>query len=285
MQAAAVEEIGLETARGPLAALRGGDSSGPKLLCLHGWLDNAASFLPLAPYLAGFDWVALDLPGHGASSHRAPGYDYAFADWLHDVLDAMDALGWDQADLLGHSMGGAIACVLAAAVPARVRRLALVEALGPVAGDPAKAGERIRDAVAARRDKPARGPRTLPDIDTAVAARLVASRMSPEAARLIVERNLREVEGGYAWRSDPRLTWPGHVRMDEASIQAMLRSIEAPVRVVAADPAPPYFTPGVREARLGCLREASVVVLPGGHHLHMEQPAVVAQALLDFLRG
>jgi pimeloyl-ACP methyl ester carboxylesterase len=182
-------------------------------------------------------------------------------------------------------MGGAIACVLAAAVPARVRRLALVEALGPVAGDPEKAGERIRDAVAARRDKPARPPRTLPDIDTAVAARLVASRMSPEAARLIVERNLRQVEGGYAWRSDPRLTWPAHVRMDEASIQAMLRAIEAPVRVVAADPSPPYFTPQIRQARLACLPQASVVVLPGGHHLHMEQPAVVADALVDFLRG
>ncbi|WP_374603431.1 alpha/beta fold hydrolase [Arenimonas sp.] len=280
-----MQEVTLDTARGPLAALRGGDPSGPKLLCLHGWLDNAASFVPLAPHLAGFDWVAPDLPGHGASAHRAPGYDYAFADWLHDVLDAMDALGWARADLLGHSMGGAIACVLAAAVPARVRRLALVEALGPVAGDPAKAGERLRDAVAARRDKPARAPRVLPDVDTAVAARLVASRMSPEAARLIVQRNLREVEGGYAWRSDPRLTWPGHVRMDENTIQAMLRAIEAPVRVVAADPAPPYFPPEVRQARLACLREASVVVLPGSHHLHMEQPAAVADALLDFLRG
>ena len=124
-----------------------------------------------------------------------------------------------------------------------------------VAGDPAKAGERLRDAVAARRDKPARPPRVLPDVDTAVAARLVASRMSPEAARLIVERNLREVEGGFAWRSDPRLTLPGHVRMDEVAVQSLLRAIEAPVLVVAAEPSPPYFTAAVREARLACLRE------------------------------
>ena len=82
-----MHEQRIETARGPLAALRGGRAGGPPLLCLHGWLDNAASFVPLSPWLAEFDWVALDLPGHGASSHRAPGYDYAFADWLHDVLD------------------------------------------------------------------------------------------------------------------------------------------------------------------------------------------------------
>ena len=280
-----MRELRLDTARGAQAAQRGGDPAGPKLLCLHGWLDNAASFLPLMPWLGEFDVVALDLPGHGASDHRPPGCDYAFADWLHDVLDALDALGWEQADLLGHSMGGAIASFVAAAEPARVRRLALVEALGPIAGDPAKAGERLREAVRARRAKAARPPRVIPDAETALAARLAVTRMDPEAARLIVARNLQEVPGGYAWRSDPRLTLPGHVRMDEASVQSVLAAIEAPVLVVAADPAPPYFPPEVRAARLACLRDARVQVLPGGHHLHMEQPGDVAPMLLDFLRG
>lgn len=280
-----LREIRLGTARGELAALRGGTAGGPKLLCLHGWLDNAASFLPLAPHLAGFDLVALDLPGHGASEHRAPGYDYAFVDWVHDVLDAMDALGWERADWLGHSMGGAIASSVAAAAPARVRRLALVEALGPVAADPQGAGTRLRDAVAARRALGSRPPRVIPDIDTAVAARLAASRMTPEAARLIVERNLRPLEGGYAWRSDPRLTLPSHLRLTEDTVQAILRTIEAPVLVIAADPSPPYFTPDVRAARLACLADARVEVIAGGHHLHMEQATRVAAPLLDFLRG
>ncbi len=277
--------IRLGTARGELAALRGGTPGGPRLLCLHGWLDNAASFLPLAPHLAGFDLVALDLPGHGASAHRAPGYDYAFVDWVHDALDAMDALGWDRADWLGHSMGGAIAASVAAAAPARVRRLALVEALGPVAAEAQGAGKRLRDAVAARRALTGKPPRLIPDLDTAVAARLAASRMTPEAARLIVERNLRPIEGGYAWRSDPRLTLPSHLRLTEETVQSLLRAIEAPVLVIAADPAPPYFTPDVRAARLACLADGRVEVIPGGHHLHMEQPARVAAPLLGFLRG
>jgi pimeloyl-ACP methyl ester carboxylesterase len=278
-----LREIRLGTARGELAALRGGTAGGPKLLCLHGWLDNAASFRPLAPHLAGFDLVALDLPGHGASEHRAPGYDYAFVDWVHDALDAMDALGWDRADWLGHSMGGAIAASVAAAAPARVRRLALIEALGPVAADAMGAGTRLRDAVAARRALGAKPPRIIPDIDTAVAARLAASRMTPEAARLIVERNLRPLEDGYAWRSDPRLTLPSHLRLTEETVQAILRTIEAPVLVIAADPSPPYFTPDVRAARLACLADGRVEVIAGGHHLHMEQAARVAAPLLAFL--
>ena len=46
-----MHEVRLDTARGELAALRGGRAGGPPLLCLHGWLDNAASFVPLAAQL------------------------------------------------------------------------------------------------------------------------------------------------------------------------------------------------------------------------------------------
>ncbi|GAB2500330.1 alpha/beta fold hydrolase [Arenimonas alkanexedens] len=283
MSSAGWREIRLASPRGELVALRGGTAGGPRLLCLHGWLDNAASFLPLGAELGEFDLVALDLPGHGGSAHRAPGHDYAFADWIHDVLDALDALGWKQADLLGHSMGGAIAGTVAAAAPTRVRRLALIEALGPVAGDPGAAGSRLREAVAARRALAARAPRVIADVNTALAARLAASKMTPAAARLIVERNLRRVEGGYAWRSDPRLTLPTQLRLTEDTVQAMLRAIEAPVLVVAADPSPVYFSAAVRTQRLDCLADGRLEVIAGGHHLHMEQAAQVAVPLRRFL--
>jgi pimeloyl-ACP methyl ester carboxylesterase len=139
--------------------------------------------------------------------------------------------------------------------------------------------------VTARRALAARAPRVIPDIDTAVAARLAASRMTPEAARLIVERNLRRVEGGHAWRSDPRLTLPSQLRLTEETVQAMLRAIEAPVLVVAADPSPPYFSPEVRTQRLACLADGRLEVIAGGHHLHMEQAARVALPLRAFLAG
>jgi pimeloyl-ACP methyl ester carboxylesterase len=282
--AALIREITLGTARGTVAALRHGNPDGPKLLCLHGWLDNAASFVPLMPLLSEFDLVALDLPGHGASAHRAPGYDYMFVDWIHDVLDALDGLDWPQANLLGHSMGGAIATVVACSAPQRVRKLALIEALGPISGVADEAGPRLKLAVAARRAlDTAKAPRVIADIDAAVDARLAVSTMSRAAARLIVERNLRTVTGGYAWRSDPRLTLPGHIRNDEAFIRSWIRTIEAPTLVIAADPSPPYFTPEMREGRLAALRDGRVAVIAGGHHLHMEQPEAVAEVLREFL--
>jgi pimeloyl-ACP methyl ester carboxylesterase len=281
-----VQEIRLDTGRGTLGALRGGTPGAPKLLALHGWLDNAASFLPLLPHLHDFEVVALDLPGHAGSDHRAPGYDYMLVDWIHDVLDALDALEWTRTTLLGHSMGGAIATMVAVAAPERIERLALVEALGPLNGDPEEAGTRLRKAVAARRAlKPGRPPKLISDIEQAVDARLAVSQMSREAARLIVARNLRAVDGGWAWRSDPRLTLPSHLRVEEASIRAWLRALEVPTFVLCADPAPPYFGPELRDARVAQVRDVRFAELTGGHHLHMEQPEAVAAILLPFLRS
>jgi pimeloyl-ACP methyl ester carboxylesterase len=279
-----VQEIRLDTGRGTLGALRFGTPGAPKLLCLHGWLDNAASYLPLLPYLADFEVVALDLPGHAGSDHRAPGYDYMLVDWIHDVLDAMDSLDWSRAALLGHSMGGAIATMVAVAAPERIERLALIEALGPLNGDPAEAGTRLRKAVAARRAlKPGRPAKLSPDIEQAVDARLAVSQMTREAARLIVTRNLRAVDGGYAWRSDPRLTLPSLLRVEEASILAWLRALDVPTFVLCALPFPPYFTPQVRDARVAQVRDCELALLEGGHHLHMEQPEAVAARLRPFL--
>ena len=281
-----LREIRLDTGRGTLGAIRAGREGAPKLLALHGWLDNAASFLPLLPYLRDFDLVALDLPGHGGSDHRAPGYDYMLVDWIHDVLDALDALGWQRTRLLGHSMGGAIATIVAVSAPERLERLALIEALGPLAGDAADAGTRLRSAVRARRAlKSGRPPKIIANIEQAVDARLAVSNMSREAARLIVERNLRAVDGGYVWRSDPRLTLPSHLRVDESFIRSWLRALEIPTFVLCADPPPPYFQPALRDARVAEVRDARLALLAGGHHLHMEQPQAVAGLLLPSLRS
>ena len=279
-----MQEISLSTARGTVTALQGGNPDGEKILCLHGWLDNAASFIPLMPLLDKYHVVALDMPGHGGSQHRMAGYDYVFVDWIHDVLDVLDALGWQQAHLLGHSMGGAIATIAAASAPERINKLLLIEALGPIAGIAEEAGQRLRQAVSARRylanDKAAR---IIPDLETAVKARLAASNMSADAARLIVQRNLQAVSGGYVWRSDPRMMLPTHVRADESFIRSWIRAIEAQTLVIAADPAPIYFTPEQRAARLAELKNGQLAVIAGGHHLHMEKADEVAKIILHFL--
>lgn len=266
-----------------LAARRFGTRGGTRVLALHGWLDNANSFAPLAAALPELDLVALDLPGHGHSSHRPPRTWYHYIDYLDDALAAFDALGWDEAVLLGHSLGGAVASVLAAARPQRVQRLVLIEALGPIAARPDTAVDSLRKALDERAVAAEKQLRTFQHPSEAIAARMRANGLSEAAARLLVDRSLRAVDGGFAWRSDPRLTVATPARIHESMIREWLAAIECRVLLVAADPSPPYFETELREARMACVRNLDSVVLPGNHHLHLEDPEPVARAIRAFL--
>ncbi len=270
---------------GTVRGLRAGTEGAPRVLALHGWLDNAASFVPLAPHLPGLDLVVPDLPGHGRSDHLPRGMDYSFAGAVHTVLDIADALGWERFTLLGHSMGAGIASLVTAACPERVERLVAIEALGALAEVPGRTVERLREAVAATRALPGKRLRVFPDLELAVRARMQANGLAADVSRLLVERGTDAVEGGWRWSSDPRLTLPTMVRMTEAQIEDLVAGITCPAKVVFADPAQPYLPDPVRRARAALLPAGDLVVLAGGHHLHMEQPGEVAAVIAGFLRG
>jgi pimeloyl-ACP methyl ester carboxylesterase len=285
MRGAAMHEFSLDIPLGRVTGLRAGTPGAPKVLALHGWLDNAASFVPLAPLLQGIELVAPDLPGHGRSVHLPQGADYSFAGAVNSVLDIADALGWERFALLGHSMGAGIGSLVAAACPQRVERFVAIEALGALAESPERTVTRLRDAIAAMRNVARKPLRVFPDIDTAIRARMQVNALDEPTARLLVERGLAMVEGGHAWSSDPRLTLPTTIRMTEPQVLALVRGIECPTVVIHADPAQPYLPDDLRRTRASALPHGRLLVLPGGHHLHMEQPQAVAAAIGDFFLG
>ncbi|MDI9238187.1 alpha/beta hydrolase [Lysobacter sp. LF1] len=282
-----LHEFTLDTPTGRISGLRAGDAGAPRVLALHGWLDNAASFVPLAAHLRGIDLVAADLPGHGASAHLPAGADYSFAAAVNAVLDIADALGWERFSLLGHSMGAGISSLVAASCPQRVERLVAIEALGALAEVPERTVSRMREAIAATRALRGKSLRVFPDIAVAVRARMTAgaqvgSRLEETAARLLVERGVVPVEGGFTWSSDPRLTLPTMQRPTEPQVRDLVAGIECPTRVIFANPAQPYLPDPLRRERTALLPRGELVVMEGGHHLHMEQPAEVAAVIGDF---
>ena len=130
-----------------IAGWQQGSLSPTVTLCLHGWLDNADSFLPLSAHLPQLNLVAVDLPGHGLSQHRSADAHYHFLDWIYDVATLIKTQGWQQVDIIGHSMGGMIGSVLAAVMPQMVRRLVLIDSIGLVTGETAKITEQVRTAI------------------------------------------------------------------------------------------------------------------------------------------
>ncbi len=267
-----------------LAAQVWGNPALPPLLALHGWLDNAGSFAQLAPRLARERQViALDLPGHGRSAHRPAGAHYHLVDYVDTLLAAADKLGLSRFDLLGHSLGGAVASLAAVAAPERVGRLALIEALGPLADDGSRTLERFRNAFAARACATGKRLRVFADLGAAVTARVAAGGLNAEAARAIVERGVRKVPGGVVWSSDPRLTLPSPTHLTELQVRALLAGLRTPTLLLLAMPETPYLPAAMITARAAGVANLRIRYLRGGHHLQLDGPDAVAEAVLAHL--
>ncbi|RBC07106.1 alpha/beta hydrolase, partial [Xanthomonas oryzae pv. oryzae] len=125
--------------------------------------------------------------------------------------------------------------------------------------------------------------RLFPSMEMPVRARMMANQLTDPAARLLVERGVRVVDGGYSWCSDPRLTLPAAIRMTDAQIDVMLASIACPTQAIFATPAQPYFPAALRDHRVAMMRDVRLHLLPGTHHVHMETPAAVAAVINGFL--
>ena len=266
-----------------LAALRFNPGAKVRVLALHGWLDNAMSFAPLARAWPEAEITALEFAGHGRSNHLPEGGWYHLIDYLDDVVAGLALMddGYDL--LLGHSLGGATATAFAAARPEQVPRLALIEALGPIAYAPELATQALRTGLDQRAALSAKRLRVFETPDQAVAARLAANKMQAESAQRLIERGLRPAGDGYIWASDPRLTVANPLRLSEAAIQNWISAIECEVCLIAADQPPPYFSEQTRQSRIACLRQPQLHLLPGHHHLHMDTPDAVAQVLKQFV--
>lgn len=275
------ELIRLELDRITLTALAWGDPSAEPVLALHGWLDNAASFIPMASELADYRLIALDLPGHGASAHRPKGYHYHFIDYVCDVVSAADKLGFDRFRLLGHSLGGAIAICSAAVMAQRVEQLALIESTGPYVAEPGEAPARLIDA---HRQMDGTARRRLPvykELDTIVRARMVASPMSEAAARLIVERSLKRVEDGWSWRSDISLRVSSPMYLSEPQVRAYLDALTMPTLLIRGTESG-FIERQFLVDRQRYIQQLQVVDLAGRHHLHMDTPESVARPIREF---
>jgi pimeloyl-ACP methyl ester carboxylesterase len=87
-----------------------------------------------------------------------------------------------------------------------------------------------------------------------------------------------------SWSSDPQLTIPSPTRLTEEQLAAVLPAIAAPTLLVLAEPHAPYLQPEVMNARVALVGDIEVVRLAGTHHLHLEDPAPVAEVLRRFLQ-
>ncbi|MDD2051225.1 alpha/beta hydrolase [Pseudomonas putida] len=260
-----VEEVRLSLPHIELAAHVFGPADGVPVIALHGWLDNANSFARLAPRLHGLRILAIDMAGHGHSAHRPLGAGYALWDYVYDVLQVAEQLGWQRFGLLGHSLGAIVSVVLAGAMPHRVSHLALIDGVLPPTANDEDPAERLGMALQAQLDHENTRKSVHKTLERAIEARMKGVvAVSREAAELLAQRGLMPVPGGYTWRSDSRLTLHSPLRLSEAQALAFVRRVACPTRLVVAQE-------GMLARHTALLEGLPFVVeyLPGGHHLHL----------------
>lgn len=252
------------------------------VLCIHGWLDNANSFLPMLPLLPHLDCVAIDLPGHGKSDHFRHSVPYTIATAAHYVFRVADALNWDNFHIIGHSLGGCIAPICALIDPDRISSLVLIDALGPIA-EPANAlPARLKRFHHDMKARNLTSPRVFDNVEQAISSRLKATRMNRESARLIVTRQLYESDGHLKWRFDAKLRAASPTYFSEEQVQHILKAVQCPTLCVIAREGH-LVNSSYLEQREACVESLTRVDLPGNHHLHMDNPLPLTQRVSEFL--
>ncbi len=263
-----------------LRGQRTGVPDGVPTLCLHGLLDNSASFEPLLAELTDLraDFVAIDLPGHGLSD-PLPSTTCQYLDLVAAVLDLADSLGWSRFHLIGHSLGGALASLIAGIHPEKIISLVLIDAIGPLSATPEQTVVTVARYLTAFLDD--EGNPVYRSRIQAIKARIQLADILMDTAERLVTRDLRPVPGGYSWRSGARLRYPFMLVFSEDQVLAFLRSIQAPTLLVRA--VRTALTEAYYPRRIESVPDLRQVHLAGGHHLHMENVTPVADAIRGFL--
>ncbi|MFC4699767.1 alpha/beta fold hydrolase [Glaciecola siphonariae] len=263
--------------KGTISALECGAEYSQKVLFIHGYLDNAASFSKLLPLIKNAHCIAIDLPGHGHSSHRSEDAHYHLTDYVFDVHKLIVESGWDSVTLVGHSLGGIICSIYAATFPDYVSQVISIESLGPLTEHEFTSTEQLRASMLSRMaaDKPVRHPESMAQI---IAARMRVSDMTEQDCELILSRNTEYKEGQLRWRTDKRLRTKSALRFTPNQALDILQHIQCPYHILLADRGFPKIK-RLYKHRLSALRKPKFYTFSGGHHVHLDSPEEVAACI------
>jgi esterase len=239
-----------------------------------------------------YDWVepatriahdrevaAIDMRGFGESDW-SPGRDYKLETLSKDVINVLDALGWEKAVLMGHSFGGRVGLATAGWKPERAAALVLVD----FAPDLAPAGRRhVAERIG-------RQPDIFSSVDEAMGYHGFndVPADSPLRARWLAF--LKQTDRGYALRRDLhyrdnfKRALEGQSSPVPAFLWPMLAELKIPALMIRATESDMFEAPTLEKAR-ALNPKLTGIELAGSHDLAGDNPKGLSEAVNQFLAG
>lgn len=235
----------------------------PPLILLHGLMTNGACWTDLAHVLEKeYDVIMPDARGHGNSS--VPDFGYRYEDHANDVVGLISSLRLSQPILLGHSMGGMTAAVVASRKPNLLRGLVLAD---PTFLSP-KVQREVRDSDVADQHR-----RMLNmSLDEVVAdARNRHPNRSEETLELLAQARLQTSMAAFDVLTPPNPKY-----------RMLVSAIDVPSLIVFGDKGV-VSSAVAKELQSLNPRLQSEQIQDAGHSVHLDQPERFAAVVKSFI--
>ncbi len=238
-----------------------GNEGAPWLVCVHGLTGNAHNFDALAPHLAKYHVISVDVRGRG-DSQWGPPTEYLNQNYVTDLARMLEGMGIERASLVGTSMGGIISMMYAGGWPERVERL-VINDIGPEI-DP-KGAARIASYVG-------EAPERFKDIGEVVnyykehyppMAKL-ADNVLAEQVKWSVKPG---TDGALGWKMDPNVRRPlrGGTAQQRFDLWVPYARIACPTLIVRGADSD-ILDPATANRMCKVLKRAKLVEVPGVGH-------------------
>ena len=314
-----------------------------RFIALHGWQDNCGTFDRLIPLLLlnpdqrqqevilnsstsipyKMMIAAIDLPGHGLSSHYPTGAFYTDLAFMIDLKRVIRHLQWSSFSLLGHSMGGYVSIIYASLFPKEVERVITLDILKPLTYEADHLTNHFAKSIESFvqiESKVNQQATNIPEytkseaVDRLLKGHSKIGKLSRESAVILLQRGSQVVPpketyipkdkpngsaGGkeqvddvgedakVVFTRDPRLQAIFFTRMDVTTVKAYLNKLRCGMYVIKARNGIKLDADEVNQEFISLYQSVcpsfKVMDVDGEHHAHLCDPLPVARAIDSIL--
>lgn len=290
-----IDEIYIDLSYGRIRGKWWGSKQKRPILLLHGWQDNAGSFDTLIPLLPPeFDYLAIDWPGHGFSSHLPKGVFYHWTDLVPLLEEIRIKFKWPRLSIIAHSMGVFVSFFYASIFPDKVDLVCALDIL-KIQQSPPKATESIPsrakkliELVSNLKDK---SPEYTYDELVERVYEGSGRSLNKDKAKYLIERGTRPSTSNprkFYFTRDIRIKGLQSFFLEPDITTEFIKRIQAAYLFIKGDENHRFTEPeeyvqeGVETFRKYNKR-FEMMCVRGKHHFHLNEPELLAGKIGEFL--